>query len=63
MLSEEDKKRIAAEEAYRAQLQGGAKPPSQVGIGMKRQAGTILFNVIGLVIVLVVGLAACSMIG
>lgn len=60
MLSEEDKRRIEAEETYRAQMRGGGKAPSQLGIGMKREAGSIIFRLVGLAVILLVALVACT---
>ena len=61
MLSDEEKKRIEAEEAYRASLR---QPAAEIPIrsAMKREAGSLLFKVIGLIVVLVVGLAGCALI-
>lgn len=58
MLSDEEKKRIEAEEAYRASLR---EPSQPIKSAMKREAGSLLFKVIGLFVVLVVGLAGCAL--
>jgi hypothetical protein len=58
MLSEEDKRRIEAEEAYRASLRESRG--SEIRKGMKREAGSILFRVIGLFVVMLVSLVGCA---
>lgn len=58
MLSNEDRKRIEAEEAYRAQVRSGGRQ-SQVKIGMKREAGSILFRLIAILVLLAVWLVGC----
>lgn len=58
MLDEEDKRRIEAEEAYRASLRG-----SDIKKGMKREAGSLLFRVVGLFVVLLLGMAGCALMG
>lgn len=63
MLSDEDKRRIEAEEAYRASVRQGTAPPqaSEVKIGFKREAGSVMFRIIGTFVVLLVGLGSCAL--
>jgi hypothetical protein len=63
MLTDEDKRRIEAEEAYRASLRQGATAPqvSQVKVGFKREAGSVMFRIVGTFVVILVGLGSCAL--
>ncbi|MFE3836469.1 hypothetical protein [Pseudogemmobacter sonorensis] len=58
MLTKEDKKRIEAEEAYRAKMQK-QHGKSEIGIGIKRQLGKNMLHVIGLLLFIVLPLTTC----
>jgi hypothetical protein len=58
MLTEDDKRRIEAEESYRASLRGSRG--SEIRKGMKREAGSILFRVAALFVILLVSLVGCA---
>ncbi|MBL8567937.1 MAG: hypothetical protein JNK84_02525 [Phreatobacter sp.] len=63
MLSDDDKKRIEAEEAYRASLRAPPPQPqpSEFSTGAKREAGAVMTKAIGLTVVLLVGLVGCAL--
>lgn len=63
MLNDEDKKRIEAEEAYRAQVRSDGRHASTVATGFKLEFGSVLFRLVGILVVLVVSLGACALLG
>lgn len=63
MLNEQDRKRIEAEEAYRAQVRGSGRQASTVGTGFKLEFGSVLFRLVATFVVLAVTLGACALIG